>query len=67
MKDVIIDSFWMDLKRDVPKEMEVLSKDNEKMQNVLSAFKTVFIVVFIGGLIYYGYEKRKRESAANRK
>ena len=67
MKDVIIDSFWMDIKRDIPKEIEVLSKDNEKMQNVLSAVKTVFIVVVVGGLIYYGYEKRKRESETVRK
>ena len=67
MKDVIIDSFWMDIKRDVPKEMEVLSKDNEKMQNLLSAVKTLLIVVVVGGLIYYGYEKRKRESATDRK
>lgn len=67
MKDVIVDSFWMDIKRDIPKEMEVLSKDNEKLQTVLSALKTVFIVVVIGGLIYYGYEKRKRESETVRK
>ncbi len=67
MKDVIVDSFWMDIKRDIPKEMEVLSKDNEKLQNVLSAVKTAFIVVVIGGLIYYGYEKRKRESETVRK
>lgn len=67
MTERIINCYELDIKQDIPVEMEIMRSSNEKLENSNQAFKIILISIGFAIVLFAVYQRSKAKKEDDNK
>ena len=67
MEQEIINCFELDVRQDIPAEMEIMRSNNEKLENSNRTFKVIILSIGLGIILFAVYQSSRTKDTNKNK